>query len=173
MLSDTRIAKDIENLVKSEWGGKSFFASFSSQARGCAILFKKDFPAEVVQDSIFRHPSGNFLCMNFIYENFTITLSCVYGPNEDDPDFYRNVVITQTENLEQNSDFTILGGDWNLVMNQDLDTFGYRSEHNQNARKVLIEGMGNLGWVDAFREFNPTKKRYSLLMAQICGHQKS
>jgi exonuclease III len=161
MLSDTRIAKDIENVVKSEWGGQSFFASFSSQARGCAIFFKKDFPAEVVQDSIFRHPSGNFLCMNFIYENFTITLSCVYGPNEDDPEFYRNVVIAQTENLEQNSDFTILGGDWNLVMNQDLDTFGYRSENNQNARKVLIEGMGNLGWVDAFREFNPTKKKYS------------
>ena len=73
--------------------------------------------------------------MNFIYENFTITLSCVYGPNEDDPDFYRNVVIAQTENLEQNSDFTILGGDWNLVMNQDLDTFGYKNEHNQHAEK--------------------------------------
>ena len=46
-------------------------------------------------------------------------------------------------------------------MDQELDTFGYRNEHNQNAKKVLLEGMGNLGWVNVFREFYPTKKRFS------------
>ena len=161
MLCDTRISKDIENTVKSEWGGKCYFSSFSSQARGCAIFFKKDFAAEVIEDSIYRDPSGNFLCLNFKYEDFTITISCIYGPNEDDPDFYKNVVIDQTEKLESSSDFSILAGDWNLVMDQALDTFGYRNEHNQNAKKVLSEGMENLGWVDVFREFYPSKKRYS------------
>ena len=46
-------------------------------------------------------------------------------------------------------------------MNQKLDTFGYKSENNVNARNVLLEGMENLGLIDIFREFFPEKKRFS------------
>ena len=161
LISDTRIAKMIENQVRSEWGGKCHFASFTSQARGCAIFFKKEFPAEIIEDSIFAHPSGNFLALNIKYENFTITISCIYGPNEDNPDFYRDVVFHETEKLQNLSDFAILAGDWNLVLNQELDTHGYRSENNVNARNVVLEGMENLGFVDIFREFFPQTKRFS------------
>ena len=160
LLADTRISKEVENIVKTDWGGKSYFSSFSSQARGCAILFRKEFPAEIDENSVFADKSGNFLCLNFKYENFTITVSCIYGPNEDDPDFFRNV-LNRTELLQNGSDFTILGGDWNLVLDQSLDTFGYKAEHNKAAKIVLKEGMENMGWVDIFREFNPQKKRFS------------
>ena len=161
MFADSRISKDVENCVKAEWGGKCYFASFTSQARGCAIFFNKNFPAEIQENSIFAHPSGNFLTLNFKYENFMITLSCVYGPNEDNPDFFRNVVLKESEKLSNSSDFTILGGDWNLALKQELDTFGYKSENNKNAKNVILEGMENMGLVDVFREFFPQKKRFS------------
>ena len=163
MLSDTRISKEIENEVKSDWGGKSFFSSFSSQARGCAILFKKDFPAEIDEDSVFSDPSGNFLCLSFKYEGFTITLSCVYGPNEDNPEFYRNIVLSKTELLQNMSDFSILGGDWNLVLEQDLDTFGYKAEHNKAAKVVLKDGKyGLVGHFQRIKSFNK-----EIFMAEI------
>ena len=38
LFSDTRLSAEIEPLVKAEWGGKVNFASFSSQARGVAII---------------------------------------------------------------------------------------------------------------------------------------
>ena len=38
---DTRFSKAVENKVKAEWGGHAFFSSFSSEARGVAILIKK------------------------------------------------------------------------------------------------------------------------------------
>ena len=41
LLSDTRLASEVESVVKAEWGGKAEFASFTSQARGVAVLFKK------------------------------------------------------------------------------------------------------------------------------------
>ena len=41
MFSDTRIAKEIEPTVIAEWGGKINFASYTSQARGVAIFFRK------------------------------------------------------------------------------------------------------------------------------------
>ena len=73
------------------------------------------------------------------------------------------MVFHETEILQNLSDFAILAGDWNLVLNQELDTHGfeYRSENNVNARNVVLEGMENLGFVDIFRELFPQTKRFS------------
>ena len=42
-IADKRIDPKIEQKVKEDWGGPSFFSSFSSQARGVEILTKKKF----------------------------------------------------------------------------------------------------------------------------------
>ena len=47
-LIDTRFSKKIENTVKAEWGGNAYFSSFTSNARGVAILFRKNIPVEVL-----------------------------------------------------------------------------------------------------------------------------
>ena len=38
-ISDTRLCKEVESLVKEEWSGNAYFASYTSQSRGVAILF--------------------------------------------------------------------------------------------------------------------------------------
>ena len=63
-MSDTRISTEIEPAVKAEWGGEAHFASYTSQARGVAVFFKRDFAIEITEDSIFRDASGNFLVLN-------------------------------------------------------------------------------------------------------------
>ena len=171
LISDTRIAKEIEPLVKSEWGGKAHFASFTSQARGVAIFFTKEMPIEIFEDSIFKDPSGNFLVLNIKFENFIITLGCIYGPNNDSPNFYENVVFYETAKLQESSDFTIMGGDWNISLSQDMDTFGYTAENNKEAKDCVIQAMESLGLMDIFREFYPEKKRYS--WRQFGGNRKA
>ena len=161
LFSDTRLSAEIEPLVKAEWGGKVNFASFSSQARGVAIFFTKKLAINIVEDTIYNDKSGNFTVLNFTYENSVFTLGCIYGPNEDNPDFYQNVVNYQTEICQQSSDFTIIGGDWNISLSQEMDTYGYANENNKNAKKALISFMDNAGLVDVFRELNPNTKRYS------------
>ena len=171
MFSDTRIAKEIEPTVKAEWGGKVNFASFTSQARGVAIFFKKELPIEILENTIYNDKSGNFTSLNVKLQDFIINLNCIYGPNEDNPGFFENVVLKQIEEHQETSDFSILGGDMNLVLSQELDTFGYHAEHNINARNKLKEGMENLGLVDVFREFHPDQKRYS--WRQFGGDKKA
>ena len=161
LFSDTRIAKEVEPTVKAEWGGKINFASYTSQARGVAIFFRKEFPIEIIEGSIYNDPSGNFTTLNFKYETFLINLSCIYGPNEDNPLFYKNIVLNEIEKRIEEVDFSILGGDFNLAMSQELDTYGYISENNKNAKIVLKEGLASLGLIDIFRELNPQKKRFS------------
>ena len=69
------------------------------------------------QDSIYRDPSGNFLVLNIKYETSLITISCIYGSNSDDPDFYNNIVFPKTQECHEHTDYTIMGGDWNLSLN--------------------------------------------------------
>ena len=108
LLSDTRLSSEIESVVKSEWGGKAEFASFTSQARGVAVLFKKDFAIEIIEDSIYRDGSGNFVVLNAKYESFTITLACIYGPNSDEPKFYERIVFDHLQRCQESSDFCIV-----------------------------------------------------------------
>ena len=124
--------------MRAEWGGKANFASYTSQARGVAIFFNKNLALDIIENSIYNDNSGNFTVMNIKYENFIITLACIYGPNHDDPDFFENVVFKETETCQLTSDFTVLGGDWNISLSQDLDTFGYTTENNINAKKCLM-----------------------------------
>ena len=110
LFSDTRIAKELEPTVKAEWGGKTNFASYTSQARGVAIFFRKELPIEIIENSIYNDKSGNFTTLNFKYETFLINLSCIYGPNEDNPSFYQNIVLHELEKRIEDVDFSILGG---------------------------------------------------------------
>ena len=71
--------------------------------------------------------------MNIKYEDCVITISCIYGPNNDDPSFYEEIVFKETEKCQQTSDFTIMGGYWNISLSQEFDTFGYTSENSLNA----------------------------------------
>ena len=47
-----------------------------------------------------------------------ITLVNIYGPIDDKPNFYTNL---QERVLEFNNEHVIFCGDWNLVLDQNLD----------------------------------------------------
>ena len=160
-ISDSRIGKEIEFVVQAEWGGKAYFASYTSQARGVALLFRKGLAIDIMEETIFRDNHGNFIALNCKYESKVITLGCVYGPNNDNPEFYKNIVFHEVERLQSSSDFTIIGGDWNITLNHSLDTHGYKTENNPKAKLTVKENMENCGLVDIFRDMHPNLKRFS------------
>ena len=52
----------------------------------------------------------------------------IYGQNQDKPDLLREVFDKLEQNVIRN---WILCGDWNLVLNQNLDTYNYLHHNNQ------------------------------------------
>ena len=143
VLVDTRIDPQIEHLIKAEWGGQAFFNSFSSQSRGIAILFRKNLCIDIINQ--YCDQEGN--CLQLIAK-----FDALYGPNTDEPDFYQNIVFKIPENW--NPDYAIFGGDWNLVLNQDLDTHNYLRENNTNAREIVKNQIEQLDLVDVWRNNN-------------------
>ena len=62
-------------------------------------------------------------------------LANFYGPNDDDPTFYRNFVGTISS---FDTDYASIGGDFNFVINPTLDSMNYAQQYNINAKNVFI-----------------------------------
>jgi exonuclease III len=78
--------------------------------RGVGILIKNTVLVSEVKE--VRDPAENFLLISALYNGNRLTLGAVYGPNGNNPEFFRQLssVITEIGN-----DKIILGGDWNCL----------------------------------------------------------
>ena len=157
ILADTRIAKDIENTVKSEWGGYAFFASFDSQSRGVATFMQKNLPVKILDT--FSDLNGNILSVLLELESKTILVEGIYGPNRDSPNFYSDEVFKRLNDWDPG--YAIYAGDWNIALDPSIDTLNYQNENNPRAKSELLKQIAEYGLVDIFRELHPTAKKYS------------
>ena len=91
-------------------------------------------------------------------DGFRITLCNVYGPNNDNPEFYVDV-IHQIESLP--NDKRIIGGDFNLVLNVDIDKKGGNSTTNTKSQALINDWMDDTELVDIWRFHHPDSRVYS------------
>ena len=127
-LQDTHWVSKLEPYIASEWGYTCFFASFSSNSRGVAILFNNTFEFKVLD--VIKGEDGNFLFVHIQVKGREILLINIYGPNRDNPNFYKQI---QRKIELINPKMIILGGDGNLVLDPKKDYDNYRHINNPNA----------------------------------------
>ena len=155
-LQDTHFSKEKERIILNEWGYKVYFSSYASNSRGVAILFNNNF--EFVVHNSFSDNDGNLLILDIEIESTRLLLITLYGPNKDNPAFYLNLI-----NLI--SDFTnlniIIVGDWNIILNQEIDSKNYKHINNPRARQQVLRLMNNYNLYDVWREENPEKRIFT------------
>ena len=83
----------------------------------------------------------------------------MYGPNSDTPAFYAETAFKKI--LDWQPDFTICGGDFNLVLDPKIDMKNYIHVNNPLARQELIQQMQIFNLIDVWRELNPDEKKYT------------
>ena len=157
LVCDTRICKSIECVVRDEWEGRCIFNSFSSQARGVAIFLKKGNTAKIVDK--FCDDAGNILAISMIYEEKKILLEILYGPNSDSPDFYSEQVFKKIQDWQP--DFSIFSGDFNVVLDPQIDTKNYQHINNPQAMQALKDQVEQNNLVDIWRELHPDEKKFT------------
>ena len=82
---------------------------------------------------------GRLLLVDINIEDRNLCLANVYGPNVDNPSFYSNL-FNQLQSFSTSD--IILGGDFNLVLNNDLDKLGGSPQHiNYKANNVANTNM--------------------------------
>ena len=155
-IQDTHFEPKQDLQIRSEWGYESYFASFSTQSRGVAILFNNtfDFKAKVIDTD----PQGNFIIVNLKTMEQDLTLINIYGPNRDSPEFFMKI---EQKIIDLNLTNIVWGGDWNLVLNPNLDLHNYRNVNNLKAQEKALEIMEEFNLADIWREINSERLQFT------------
>ena len=155
-LQDTHLTENDVKSLKNIWGTDVYVSGDKTNSRGVAIFINNNFEYEILAQN--KDKNGNYLNLVIKLSSMTINLVSLYGPNNDSPSFFRE--IKELLNKE-NIDYNILCGDFNIAMDQEMDTYNYKNTNNPQARKTLLEIISEYELSDIYRKLNPTSKRFT------------
>ena len=151
-----------------QWGGRLLSATageltFSlhrlpqTQGVGTAILTNR---TDIQFSNTLIDKGGNFIITQAtINKSFSLVIASIYAPNRDTPEFFQPIE-QYMDQLE--SDIPImLGGDWNLVLEQERDSYNYRRLNNVRSQRRVLDMINKFDLVDVFRERCPSLNRYT------------
>ena len=119
-LQDVHINNNLESFIKAEWGYDAYFSSYTNMSRGVMVLINNNFEQTV--KNIRTDKNGNYIILDMEIQGKEITIVNLYGPNEDNPQFYENIVKKISEFENEN---VIICGDWNLILDENKDCSNY------------------------------------------------
>ena len=155
-LQETHLKQGRQKLLKRNWVGQVFHSNFNAKARGAAILISKNVPFDV--EEIISDSAGRFVIVQgHMFSTPTVLLS-VYAPNWDNKDFFVKLFNT----LPNNNDYNIIvGGDFNCVLDPNLDRSSNRLQGLYKSAKVIHNFMSQSGLSDIWRFHSQKKKVFS------------
>ena len=156
-LQDTHFTLNDYEQVRSFWGYDIYISPGQSNSRGTAILFNNTFEYHVLNE--YKDTEGNLLVLEInMYKKYDILLVNIYGPNNDDPNFFQSVsdII-----LNFQGEFINMAGDFNLVQDIDLDYFNYTNINNKRAREKVLNMKVVHSLIDPWRVKYEQRKRYT------------
>ena len=136
-------------------------SGLTSTKRGVMTLINNNFDQEVT--NVVRDPNGNFLILEMYIQKQKIILVNIYGPNEDKPQFYKKLKqkINELESSDGDTYNVVICGDWNLVIDPNIDTENYKSINNPNARSEVLQFIEGMDYIDAWRIMNEEKRGFT------------
>ena len=146
LLQETHSSPEDEELWKKEWGGDIVFAYGSHHSRGVAILFKKNIKYQWSNEQKDSH--GRIIAVELNFSGRTIAIINLYGPNTDEPTFFEHLISC----LDRvNTHEYIIGGDWNVVQNVDVDRFGSKIDSSPKSRNIIHSWIEEDNLIDIWR----------------------
>ena len=155
-LQETHVQATQHRMLRANWISQVYQSPFTSKARGVAILFRKSVPFHF--HSCITDPNGRFIILSGDINSFPIILVNIYGPNTDDPAFFRKVFDLIPDD---DSSHILIGGDFNCYLDPYLDRFSSAPPPKILAVQTLNNLMKSKKVVDVWRLQHPSDRDYS------------
>ena len=154
-IQETHCQIEYEELWKNQVGFEIIFSNGTSSSRGVATCIKKSSDIKIVK--ISKDQQGRILIVDVDLQNVVFTIVNLYAPNEDDPDFFLELfALLQNHKNEE----IVMTGDFNLVMQTEIDASNPNRRNNVKALAVLQHFMDEMMLTDCWRMLNPDKRIY-------------
>lgn len=155
-LQETHIRPSEQKRLRCSWADKIYQSTFSSKARGVAIIIRKNIDFKHI--STLCDPNGRYIIVTGHLYSLHVTLLNIYGPNIDEPAFFRKTFEKLPDLSNTN---LIVAGDHNVILDSHLDRSASRICNPSNASTVLNNLIASTNLVDIWRLHHPTDREYS------------
>ena len=115
-LQETHSTLKDEKYWSMMWGSKIWFDHGESNACGVAILIPKNSPIKI--HNVIKSEMGRYIILYVIYKESKLVLANIYGPNQGDLQFFKNVF---EDNERSTPNYYIIGGDLNMGIDKIVD----------------------------------------------------
>lgn len=132
LLQETHISSKQSQKLKNRRWGDMYLSVYSNYSRGVAILFRRGLDWR--EREVHVDPEGRFIILLGYLGGTLLTIVSLYGPNTDTPSFFQEIWARVKASGCASS---IWGGDFNAILNDDLDRQGTARTHNPAASKAL------------------------------------
>ena len=148
--------KLVQRRLRSPGVSQVYQSTFSSKARGIAILIRKTIP--FVFNSITADPGGRYVLVTGAINSFPLVLLNIYAPYFICPDFF-----CKDFNLvsEYNTHNIIIGGDFICYFNPQFDRSFTNAAPPLKPVPVLNDLVNSFDLVDIWRLLHPFERQYS------------
>lgn len=121
--------------IRRRWPGQVLSSAYYSNSRGVITMIHKSIPLRI--DKITKDPKGRFLIVQGNILSTRINLVNVYGPNDDNPDFYNDLFLRISTMPGKH----IVAGDFNCVLEPSKDrSSGVDNTHIRSRKGIQQEG---------------------------------
>jgi len=160
LLQETHTTVNDEDKFKKLWGNEIIFNHGTSSRCGIAILlpFKLSYKIkDIVSDN-----KGRFLLLNIAIDENEYVIINIYAPTKDkinDQIEFLKYVELKIANYRGNN--IIMGGDFNVCLNNNIDKDGGKVEKASTYNKNLHDFIEDYRLVDIWRQRNKNKKLFT------------
>ena len=162
-LQETFSSRDVEDKWASEWNGQGIYSHGTSHSKGVLMLINASLDIEIKK--VICDSEGRYILVDCILEGVRVILCNVYFPvrnKEKEQTQLLKKIQEELGELNKDRHSIIIGGDFNMVRNEELDYFGNNKPSSQSRFNLEMENfMETWNLVDIWRQRNLMKKQFT------------
>lgn len=155
-IQETHMCKSEALKLKCSWVGKVFSSPGTGKSRGVSVLIHK--AVSFTETKVITDKEGRFILVYGQLLDTPIILCNIYAPNADTPAFFHNLsqYLLELEGAQM-----VVGGDFNQILDQDLDRSLPRRGTESKSVVAIRQMTSDLGLNDIWRTMHPEGREYS------------
>ena len=141
---------------KHIWGKQCFLSGISSNSEGVGILINPNLQCEILSHTELI--CGRLQSLELKINEKQITIINIYGPNKDELNIFEILNTYIQENEDKNY---IIAGDFNTVLDTDMDKKNGRVDTHKFCRQKIIDIIETYDLTDIWRDKHPGLMQYT------------
>uniref|UniRef100_A0A3P9DD43 exodeoxyribonuclease III n=1 Tax=Maylandia zebra TaxID=106582 RepID=A0A3P9DD43_9CICH len=155
-IQEMHLCKSEALKLKCSWVGKVFYSPGTGKSRGVSVLIHK--AVSFAETKVITDKGGRFILVYGQLLDTPIILCNIYAPNADILAFFHNL---SQYLLELEGAQIVVGGDFNQILDQDLDRSLPRRGTESKSVVAIRQMTSDLGLNDIWWTMHPEGREYS------------